>query len=76
MPCQGTCVAVSPAVRVITGMPRSWETSDVTKGHAMNIREMTEAECRAILAGGRRALAALAAAHGAAWRLGRAHEVG
>ena len=31
-------------------MPRSWETCYVTKGHAMNIREMTEAECRAMLA--------------------------
>ena len=60
MPCQGTCVAVPPAVRVITGMPRSWETSYVTKGHAMNIREMTEAECRAMLA--RRNVARLACA--------------
>ena len=41
-------------------MPRSWETCYVTKGHAMNIREMTEAECRAMLA--RRNVARLACA--------------
>ena len=49
MPCQGTCVAVLPAVSDYRHVAFVGDLH-VTKGHAMNIREMTEPECRAMLA--------------------------